>query len=73
MVKVSVEVRKGAVHFDVAVQAENIERAVSLVGERAPKGEVRVNFPIDSEGFFVTDPAAQARIVGFEQPKKIAA
>src|SRR5215213_3354300 len=35
MVKVSIEVRSGAACFDVGVQAETIQRAVSFVEERA--------------------------------------
>jgi hypothetical protein len=34
MVKISIEVRSGAARFNVAVQAESIQRAVSLVKER---------------------------------------
>jgi hypothetical protein len=45
MVKVSVEVRSGAAHFDVGVQAESIQRAMSFVKERYPKGSVKVKFP----------------------------
>ena len=48
MVKVSIEVRNGAARFDVAVQAENIQRALSFVGKRYPDGNVRVKFPIDA-------------------------
>ena len=40
MVKVSIEVRSGAARFDVAVQAESIQRAMSFVRERYPKGNV---------------------------------
>jgi hypothetical protein len=64
VVKVSIEVRNGAARFDVAVQAESIDRAVSLVGKRYPDGNVRVKFPIDAEGFFVNDSADRAGIVG---------
>ncbi len=73
MVKVLIEVRKGAAHCAVEVQAESIRQAVSLVGGRYPGGAIRVKFPIDQEGFFVKDPAAQAGIVGFEHPERIAA
>ena len=45
MVKVSIEVSSGAAHFDVAVQAESIRRAMSLVRERYPKGEVQAEVP----------------------------
>jgi hypothetical protein len=57
----------------VAVRAESIRRAVSLVTERYPKGDVRVRFPIDPEGFFVEDIAAPAGMVGVELPEKTAA
>jgi hypothetical protein len=73
MVKVSIEVCSGATRFSVAVQAESIERAVSLVAARYPGGDCEVKFPIDPESFFVKDPAARPEIVGFEQPDLIAA
>ena len=47
MVKVSVEVRSGAAHFEVGVQAESIQRAMCFVKERYPMGEGRVSFPIE--------------------------
>jgi hypothetical protein len=58
MVNVSIEVRSEAAQFDVGVQAESIQRAMSLVRERYPKGNVRVKFPIEPESFFVEDPTA---------------
>ncbi|MFL5990952.1 MAG: hypothetical protein ACJ73W_03035 [Rubrobacteraceae bacterium] len=73
MVKVSIEVRNGAARFDVAVQAESIQRALSFVGERYPDGNIRVKFPSDAEGFFVKDTADQRQIVGYEQAGGIAA
>ena len=69
MVKVSIEVRSGAAHFDVGVQAESIQRAMSLISERYPKGNVRVKFPIEPESFFVEDPAARGGLV----PARVAA
>ena len=59
MVKVSIEVRSGAARFRVGVQAESIERAVSLVEKRFPGRNVKVSFPIDPEGFFGECPAAR--------------
>ena len=53
MIKVSMEVREGAALFRVAVQAESISRAVSIVKGRHPGRDVRVVFPIDPEVFFV--------------------
>jgi hypothetical protein len=63
MVKVSMEVCSGAARFAVGVQAESIQRAVSLVRVRYPKGNVRVKFPIEPESFFVEDAAARRGIV----------
>ena len=73
MVKVSMQVRSGAARFDVAVQAESIQRAVSFVKERYPKGNVRLRFPITPESFFVEDPSARSGIVGLELPARVAA
>ncbi len=52
MIKVSVEVREGAAPFRVAVQAESIGRAVSIMEGHYPGRDVRVVFPIDPEEFF---------------------
>jgi hypothetical protein len=73
MVKVSIEVRSGAARFDVAVQAESIQRAMSLVRGRFPKGNIRVRFPIEPESFFVEDRTARRGIVGVEHPARMAA
>jgi hypothetical protein len=70
MVKVSVEVRSGAARFDVAVQAESIQRAVSFVRERYPEANVRLKFPIEPESFFVEDIAPQAEQIEFAEPQK---
>jgi len=70
-VKVCVEVRSGAARFSVAVRAESIRRALSLVRKRYPMGETEVKFPIDPEGFFVEDPtASRAGPIGFETPEQ---
>jgi hypothetical protein len=73
MVKVSMEVRSGAARFDVGVQAESIQRAMSLVKERFPKGSVKVKFPIEPESFFVQDPTTRRGIVDLELPARVAA
>jgi hypothetical protein len=54
MIRVSVEVRQGAARFRVGVQADSINRAVSLMKRR--HRDVRVVFPIDPDGFFVGGP-----------------
>ena len=52
MIKVSVEVREGTALFRVAVQAESIGRAMSIMQGRHPGRDVRVVFPIEPEEFF---------------------
>jgi hypothetical protein len=73
MVKLTMEVRSGAAHFDVAVQAESIQRAVSFVQERYPMGNVRVKFPMEPKRCFVEDPSARRGIVGLEPRARVAA
>jgi hypothetical protein len=73
MVRVSIEVRSGAARFSVAVQAESIQRALSLAATRYPDGDYRMKFPIDPEGFFVKAPADPPEMVGHEQPDLTAA
>ena len=73
MVKVSMEVRSAATHFDVVVQAESIHRAMSLVKERYSEANVQLKFPVEPESFFVEDAAAQAEQVEFEDRKKMVA
>ena len=69
MVKVSVEVRSGAARFDVAVQAESIQQAMSLVRERYPRANVQLKFPIKPGSFFVED-APQAEHIEFEESQE---
>ena len=73
MVKVSIEVHNGSALFEVAVRAQSIERAASVVRGSYPGCAVRVKFPKDPEGFFVREPAPRMGIVGVERPEFIAA
>jgi hypothetical protein len=57
IVKVSIEVHSRVARFDVAVQAENIRRAVELVGGRYPGRDVKVKFPSVLEGLKIEQPA----------------
>jgi hypothetical protein len=50
MIRVTVEVREGAVSRRVRVTAPSIERALEMMG--ADQREVRLIFPIDPETFF---------------------
>jgi hypothetical protein len=72
MAKVSVEVRSGAARFRVGVQAETMQRALSVVGKRYPHGEVKVSFPLEAEGFFLEDHAV-GRAGLIEPPDRVAA
>ena len=72
MIKVSVEVRKGTARFRVGVQTESISRALSVVGARFPTSEVRVEFPIDPDGFFVNG-SSPTEMVEPEHPQQMAA
>ena len=64
MVRITVEVGKGAVRYRVAVQADSIRRALDIVERLNPSGDLRVTFPLDPETFFVEDPAAAVGLVG---------
>ncbi len=71
MVKLSVEVRKGAARFRVSIRAPSIERAIGLVGERYPESAASVQFPIDPEGFIAADRGTRCAMVG--RPERAAA
>ena len=55
MVRISVEVKSGSTTFQVAVQAQSIERALHIVQSQYPTKECKVRFPIDPEAFFVKE------------------
>ncbi len=71
MVRITVEVGRGAVRYRVAVQAESIRRALEIVEGTNPGREIRVTFPIDPESFFVEESTAVAGQI--EQEKQSAA
>jgi hypothetical protein len=60
MVEVSIDVHSGTASFTVAIKAQSIQQALSIVEARHPssgtKGKVR--FPIDPERFFIDGSAA---------------
>ena len=60
MVRITVEVGRGAIRYRVAVQAESIRRALEIVEGMNPGREIKVAFPIDPENFFVGESAAVA-------------
>jgi hypothetical protein len=58
MVRSAVQVRSGAARFRVAVQAESIERVLEIAKMQNLRRNCDVTFPINSEVFFVAEPAA---------------
>jgi hypothetical protein len=71
VVRVTVEVGRGAIRYRVAVQAESILRALEIAEGMNPGGEIKVTFPIDPDSFFVEESAAVAGQI--EQEKQPAA
>jgi hypothetical protein len=66
VIRISVEVARGAVRYRVAVQAASVGRALEIVGRQDPDCQAKVAFPIDPEAFFVRDDAAIAGPVDCE-------
>lgn len=60
MIRVSVEVREGAVTRRVRITAPSIERALEIAGAGKPRLEVRLLFPIDPEAFVVPENSGQS-------------
>jgi len=58
MVKLSIEVHSGTARFAVAIKAQSIQQALSIVAARHPSSVTRVKFPIAPESFFIEDSAA---------------
>ncbi len=54
MVRVTVEVREGALTYRVRIIAPSIERALEIAGAGKAGRRVRLLFPIDPEAFFVS-------------------
>ena len=55
MIRVTVEIREGAVTRRVRITAHSIERVLQMAGDGAPDRRIRLLFPIDPETFFVTE------------------
>jgi hypothetical protein len=58
MVKLSIEVHSGKARFAVAIKAQSIQQALSIVAARHPSSVTRVKFSIAPESFLVEDCAA---------------
>ena len=61
MIRVTAEIREGALTYRVRVSAPSIERALEIVGAGKPGRRVRLVFPIDPEAFFVSVGAGTRR------------
>jgi hypothetical protein len=55
MIRVTVEIREGALKYRTRVSAPSVEQALKIVGGGKPGRRVRLIFPIEPEAFFVTD------------------
>jgi hypothetical protein len=55
MIRVTVEIREGALTHRTQVTAPSIERALKIAGGGKPGRRVRLVFPIEAETFFVTE------------------
>jgi hypothetical protein len=60
MIRVSVEIREGALTYMARVTAPSIERALEIMGEGKPSRRVRLLFPIDPDAFFVNAAASRS-------------
>lgn len=72
VIRVSIEVADGTARFRTAVQAESIQKALSMAGNRYPNSDLRVLFPIEPDAFFVEDPVTAAALVEIELPERVA-
>jgi hypothetical protein len=64
MVRIVVQVRSGAARISVAVQAESIERALEIAKKQNLGRSCKVTVHINSEAFFVAEPAATSEPAG---------
>jgi hypothetical protein len=55
MIRVAIEIREGALTHRTQVTAPSIERALKIAGRGKPSRRVHIDFPIESEAFFVTE------------------
>ena len=60
MVRILVKVRSGAARFNVAVQAESIERALEIAKKQNLARTCGVASSVSSEVFFVAEPASRS-------------
>jgi hypothetical protein len=62
MIRVTIEVREGALTRRVRITAPSIERAIKMAGDGKPgRSRARLLFPIDPEAFFASDDSSQRK------------
>jgi hypothetical protein len=66
VIRITVEVSRGAARYRVAVQAESIKRALEIVKSQNPSCAARVVFPIEPEEFNVGDTTVTAESLNRE-------
>jgi hypothetical protein len=70
-IRVSAEVRGGAVRFTAAVWAESIERAINLADARYPGAETKVLFLIEPEAFVANRPVPRREWSGLRRWRRL--
>ena len=55
MIRVTVEIREGALKYRTRGSAPSVEQALKIVGGGKPGRRVSLVFPIEAEAFFVTE------------------
>ncbi len=68
--RIAFQASSGAARFRVAVQAESLERALEIAKKQDLGRNSEVTFPINSEVFFASEPAA---VSGSARPGRSAA
>ena len=61
MIRVTVEIREGALARRMRITAPSIKQALKIAGERKPARRVHVLFPIDPEIFLWPDNPTQRK------------
>ncbi len=61
MIRVTVEIREGALARRVRITAPSIKQALKMTGDGKPGRRVRLLFPIDPEAFFAAESPTQRK------------
>jgi hypothetical protein len=61
MIRVTIEVREGALTRRVRITAPSFERAIKMAGDGKPGRRGRLVFPIHPKAFFASDDSSQRK------------